>query len=151
MVIYGLNLNTLELSIIFWGSWGSSENWLEPKTISKFSLPKSVKHSASVVWRTKIVGLFQGLTSLPISGFDLFRPFEHLPNDPPRGRHGLRSHPRPRGLDDSVQRRPQGVNVTNILRAAFLSESVSKLFSNYILNFKFFVERILAQKLLVKC
>jgi len=31
MVIFGLILTTFELSSIFGGSWGSSENRLEPK------------------------------------------------------------------------------------------------------------------------
>jgi len=32
MIIFGLILTTLESSIIFGGSKGSIENWLEPKT-----------------------------------------------------------------------------------------------------------------------
>jgi hypothetical protein len=32
MIIFGLILTTFELSIILGGSWGSIENWLEPKT-----------------------------------------------------------------------------------------------------------------------
>jgi len=32
MIIFGLLFTTFELSIIFGGSWGSIENWLEPKT-----------------------------------------------------------------------------------------------------------------------
>jgi len=32
MIIFGLILTTFEMSIIFGGSWGSIENWLEPKT-----------------------------------------------------------------------------------------------------------------------
>jgi len=31
MVIFGSILTTFELSSIFGGSWGSIENWLEPK------------------------------------------------------------------------------------------------------------------------
>jgi len=31
MFIFGLILMTFELSSIFGGSWGSIENWLEPK------------------------------------------------------------------------------------------------------------------------
>jgi len=31
MLIFGLILNTFESSSIFGGSWGSFENWLEPK------------------------------------------------------------------------------------------------------------------------
>jgi len=50
MIILGLILTTFESRGIFGGSWGSIENWLEPKTESphtmgKFSLSKSVKHS----------------------------------------------------------------------------------------------------------
>jgi len=43
MIIFGSILITFKLSIGFTDSWGSIENWLEPKTeqtISKFSLPK---------------------------------------------------------------------------------------------------------------
>jgi len=45
MIIFGSILITFESSSIFGGSWGSIENWLEPKiklatTIGKFSLPK---------------------------------------------------------------------------------------------------------------
>jgi len=32
MIIFGSILTTFEWSIIFGGSWGSIENWLEPKT-----------------------------------------------------------------------------------------------------------------------
>jgi len=32
MIIFGSILITLEPSSIFGGSWGSIENWLEPKT-----------------------------------------------------------------------------------------------------------------------
>jgi len=32
MIIFGSILTTLESSSIFGGSWGSIENWLEPKT-----------------------------------------------------------------------------------------------------------------------
>jgi len=31
MIMFGLILTTFELSVIFGGSWGSIENWLEPK------------------------------------------------------------------------------------------------------------------------
>jgi len=31
MIIFGSTLTTFELSSIFFGSWGSIENWLEPK------------------------------------------------------------------------------------------------------------------------
>jgi len=31
MIIFGLILTTFEWSNIFWGSWGSIENWLKPK------------------------------------------------------------------------------------------------------------------------
>jgi len=31
MIIFGSILSTFELSSIFGGSWGSIENWLEPK------------------------------------------------------------------------------------------------------------------------
>jgi hypothetical protein len=31
MIIFGSILTTFELSSIFLGSWGSIENWLEPK------------------------------------------------------------------------------------------------------------------------
>jgi len=45
MIIFGSILTTFELSIIFGVSWGSIENWLEPKTIVKFCYAKSVKRS----------------------------------------------------------------------------------------------------------
>jgi len=32
MIIFGSILTTFKPSIIFRGSWGSAENWLEPKT-----------------------------------------------------------------------------------------------------------------------
>jgi len=32
MIIFGSILTTFESSITFGGSWGSIENWLEPKT-----------------------------------------------------------------------------------------------------------------------
>jgi hypothetical protein len=32
MIIFGSIFTTFELSSIFGGSWGSNENWLEPKT-----------------------------------------------------------------------------------------------------------------------
>jgi len=32
IIIFGWILTTFESSIIFGGSWGSIENWLEPKT-----------------------------------------------------------------------------------------------------------------------
>jgi hypothetical protein len=35
MIIFGSNLTIFESSIIFGGSWGSIENWLEPKTKPK--------------------------------------------------------------------------------------------------------------------
>jgi hypothetical protein len=47
----GSLLTTFKASVIFWGSWGSSENWLQPKTKTTFSklkklcLSKSVKRS----------------------------------------------------------------------------------------------------------
>jgi hypothetical protein len=50
MIIFGSILTTFESSSIFGGSWGSIENWFEPKiqtTIGIFSLPKSVKRSVS--------------------------------------------------------------------------------------------------------
>jgi len=31
MIIFGLILTSFKLSIIFRGTWGSIENWLEPK------------------------------------------------------------------------------------------------------------------------
>jgi hypothetical protein len=55
MIIFRLILTTFELSIIFGGSWGSIENWLEPKTehpsgvdFTKLCLPikKSPVHTA---------------------------------------------------------------------------------------------------------
>jgi len=36
MIIFESNLTTFEVSVIFLGSWGSSENWLEPKTEPPF-------------------------------------------------------------------------------------------------------------------
>jgi len=48
MTIFESFLTTFEASIVFWGSWGSSENWLEPKTLpplqilTKLSLSKSL-------------------------------------------------------------------------------------------------------------
>jgi len=48
MLIFGLILNTFESSSIFGGSWGSFENWLEPKTkppLGNLACPKSVKRS----------------------------------------------------------------------------------------------------------
>jgi len=36
MTIFDLFLTTLEESVIFWGSWGSSKNWLEPKAKPPF-------------------------------------------------------------------------------------------------------------------
>jgi len=48
MIIFGLILTAFESMCIFGGSWGSAENWLEPKTkptIGEFSLAKSVKRS----------------------------------------------------------------------------------------------------------
>jgi hypothetical protein len=47
MIILGLILITFKSSSIFGGSCGSIENWLEPKTKTKFSFPKSVKCSVS--------------------------------------------------------------------------------------------------------
>jgi len=43
MIVFESILTTFELSIVFKGSWGTSEYWLEPKIqhISKFNLPKS--------------------------------------------------------------------------------------------------------------
>jgi hypothetical protein len=41
-------LTSFKPSIVFGGSWGSTENWLKPKTeppLGYFSLPKSVKRS----------------------------------------------------------------------------------------------------------
>jgi len=32
MIIFGVIMANFELSCIFGGSWGSIENWLEPKT-----------------------------------------------------------------------------------------------------------------------
>jgi len=32
MILFGSILTTFKLSIVFKGSWGSIENWLEPKT-----------------------------------------------------------------------------------------------------------------------
>jgi hypothetical protein len=32
MIIFGLILTTYDSSSIFGGSWGSTEDWLEPKT-----------------------------------------------------------------------------------------------------------------------
>jgi len=32
MIIFGPILTTFKLSIVYRGSWGSIENWLEPKT-----------------------------------------------------------------------------------------------------------------------
>ena len=45
MIIFESLLTTLEPSSIFWGSWGSSENWLEPvlTPITKFNQVKLVQ------------------------------------------------------------------------------------------------------------
>jgi len=43
MIIFGLILTTFELSSIFGGSWGSIEDWLEPKTeppLGKLACPE---------------------------------------------------------------------------------------------------------------
>ncbi len=42
MIILESNLATFEASFIFWGSWGSSKNWLK---MAKFSLHKFVKYT----------------------------------------------------------------------------------------------------------
>ena len=48
MIILESILTTYEVSVIFWGLWGSSGNWLEPKTkpplqiLTKLSMLKSV-------------------------------------------------------------------------------------------------------------
>ena len=53
MIIFQLVLTTFEASIIFSGRWGSSGNWLKPKTkpplwiLTKFSFCKSLLHT---VW-----------------------------------------------------------------------------------------------------
>jgi len=39
MIILGLILTTFKSSSVFGGSWGSIENWLEPKTKTKFTFP----------------------------------------------------------------------------------------------------------------
>jgi len=47
--------------------------------------------------------------------------------------------------------RNAGVNFTNILQTALAQKFFKQLSSSYNLDMYFFVERILAQKLLVKC
>ena len=32
MIIFESIMTTFELSVIFWGNWGSLKNWLEPNT-----------------------------------------------------------------------------------------------------------------------
>jgi len=48
MIILGLIVTTFKLCSIFGGSWGSTENWLEPKTeppSGNLPCPNSVKRS----------------------------------------------------------------------------------------------------------
>ncbi len=50
IIIFGSILTTIKLSSIFGGSWGSIENWFNPKTerpSGNLALPKSVKHSVA--------------------------------------------------------------------------------------------------------
>jgi len=59
----GLILTTFELSNNFEGSWGSIENWLEPKIEpSLFSLPKSqksVKRSVQKISKSALISLLE--------------------------------------------------------------------------------------------
>ena len=51
MIIFGSLLTTFEASIIFWGVWRSSKNWLKPKTtISKFNQIKLVQICSCCYW-----------------------------------------------------------------------------------------------------
>ena len=51
LLIFEPILTTFKPSIVFRGSWGSIENWLEPNqtTFRKFSLPKSVKRFVELI------------------------------------------------------------------------------------------------------
>ncbi len=58
MIIFESIVTTFKPSIIFSGRCGCSVNWLEAKnqtTISKFSLPKSVKHSVLLFKKIKCI------------------------------------------------------------------------------------------------